>query len=601
MTPPLLLQILLAGLGAWLFSLLLTPLVRKLAISVGCVARPTHDRWGHRVVARFGGIPIALAFLAAVGWGVLHDPRLIGLLLAGVAMLAIGLADDLKPLHPYSKLVAQIIAGCGVVLPGLQFQIGVSWLAIPLSIAWLVLVMNAFNLMDNMDGLSAGIGAIGAALCTWHAVQAHQGLIAIISASLVGATLGFLRYNLPPAKIFMGDTGSQVLGLGLGAMAFMGTATHSTRLLGILALPTLLLAIPIFDTLFVTFQRLLHGRHPFQGGTDHLSHRLGVLGLTTRQVVLTLYGLSAGFGALSLFLSSQNPIVISGAWLLAAGLLLLVGAYLSRVRVYTEPPALPARSQVTWIDTMLLHKRRIFEVCVDFVLICASYVTAFALRFEATITGDLELLILKSLPWIIAIQMFSFFSNGLYRGMRRYTSLPDLVNIFRAVLLGSALSALIVLYLWRFEGYSRAVFVIDGLLLFVTISGARVAERLINEWITASVPDTIPALIVGAGDTGELLLRHFKQTSPPKYRVVGFLDDDLLKGGVRIHGIPVLGSRQNLGRIVQQHQVRGVFIAMRRPPEDLVRQIQGYCEENGLSWKVIQGLASVETAVLADL
>ena len=594
-------HIFLAGFSAWLFSLFLTPLVRKLAVAVGCVARPSHDRWGHRVVARFGGIPIALAFLVTVGWGTFRDPRLVGLLQGGIAMLIVGLVDDLRPLHPYSKLVAQIVAGCLVVWFDVQPGIGIPWLTIPLSIAWLVLIMNAFNLMDNMDGLSAGIGVIGAALCTWHAIQADQEFIAIISASLMGATLGFLWYNLPPAKIFMGDTGSQVLGLGLGTIALMGTATHSTRLLGVLALPTLLLAVPIFDTVFVTFQRILHGRHPFQGGTDHVSHRLGILGLTTRQVVFTLYALSAGLGALSVFLSSQSPLVITGAWLLAAGLLLLVGAYLSRVRVYTAPPILPVKSQVTWIDTMLLHKRRIMEVCVDFALICASYVTAFALRFEANITGDLELLILKSLPWIIAIQLSCFFIYGLYRGMRRYTSLPDLVDIFRAVTVGSVSSALIVLYLWRFEGYSRAVFIIDGLLLLVTISGARVAERLLNEWITASVPHSTPTLIVGAGDTGELLLRHLKQHSPPKYRVVGFVDDELARSGARIHGIPVLGSRQDLGRIVQQHQVRQIFIAMRQPPENLIQQIQGYCEENGLSWEIIKGMASIESKVFSEL
>ncbi|MBI3318202.1 MAG: hypothetical protein HYZ90_03520 [Candidatus Omnitrophica bacterium] len=590
-------DIILTALGAWILAVGLTPLVRKWAVSIGCVARPVRDRWGRRVIARLGGLPIALAFLLAVGWGTFHDPKLVGLFLGGFLMLLTGLADDLQSLHPYSKLIAQILAGCLVILTNVQVKVGVGWLIIPFTIAWLVLVINAFNLMDNMDGLSAGIGAIAASLCAWHAFQSGEGTTAVVSASLIGATLGFLRYNLPPAKIFMGDTGSQVLGLGLGTLALMGAGNHSTRLLGILAMPTLLLAVPIFDTCFVTLQRILHGRHPFQGGTDHLSHRLGILGLTTRQVVFALYALSAAFGVVSVLLASQKPLAIMGVWLLAVGVLLLVGAYLARVRVYAGAAHTPSTPTVTWIETMLLHKRRILEVGLDFILICGSYVTAFTLRFEANITGDLELLILKSLPWLISIKMLCFFFCGLYRGVWRYTSLADLVNIFRAVTLGSIFSAITLLYLWRFEGYSRAVFIIDGLILFVALSGARIAERLLNEWVTASLHGSVPVLIVGAGDTGELLLRQLRLDAEPKRRVVCFLDDDPAKLGGRIHGVPIVGTRRDVGTVVQRHRVREIHIAMRTPPSDLIQQIQGYCEENGISWRLVKAATSDESNV----
>ncbi len=589
-----LLQILLTGSGAYLFSIVLTPLVRTAALSIGCVSRPSQDRWGRRVVARLGGLPIALCFLAVVGWGIHKDPRMIGLMLGGVLMLLAGLVDDLRRLHPYSKLIVQILSGCLVVVSGIQADIMIPWLTIPLTIGWLVLIMNAFNLMDNMDGLSGGIGAIAASFCAWHALESQQWLVALISASLGGATLGFLRYNLPPAKIFMGDTGSQVLGLGMGALALMGTWHQSTRLAGILALPTFLLAVPIFDTCFVTIQRLLNGRHPFQGGTDHLSHRLGILGLTPRQVVFALYAFSATFGAISILLSNQKPMALTGISILATGLLFIVGAYFAKVRVYTRVSSSVMGSRVAFIETMLMHKRRLVEVCVDFALICASYVIAHVLRFEANLTPDLEILILRSLPWIIAVKMICFFSCGLYRGVWRYISLSDLTNILRAVIVGSVFSAFVVLYLWRFAGYSRAVFVIDGLLLFVAVSGARIIEPLLNEWITSSIQGAIPVLIVGAGDTGELLLQQLKLASSGKYRVIGFLDDDPTKQGDSIHGIRIIGSRQGLGKVVKEFGVQEVLIAIRQPPEDLVQQIQGYCEENGLSWKVFRTLAQGE-------
>ncbi len=596
--PPL--EILLAGGAAYVMALLATPWVRRLAIATGCISRPAQDRWGRRFVPRLGGLSIAIGFLASAGWVGRQDPRMAGLLIAGVLILMTGLLDDFHPLHPSAKLVAQILSGCIVLLSGIQVDLASSWLAIPLTIGWLVLVMNAFNLMDNMDGLSAGIGAIAGAFCTWHALQAGQIGVAIVSAGLTGATIGFLQFNLPPAKIFMGDTGSQVLGLGLGALSLMETWHQPVRLLGILSLPTLLLAVPIFDTLFVTVQRVLHGRHPFQGGTDHLSHRLGLLGLSPRQIVFTLYTLTALLGVLSLIPIAQEPLAMVGVWLLAVGVLLLLGAYLGKVRVYSGSDPIPTESNVTLIETMLMHKRRILEMGVDFVFICACYVMAHALRFEANLSPDMEVLVLKSLPWVIAVKMACFFSCGLYRGVWRYISLPDLANILRAVVLSSILSAMLVLYLWRFEGYSRAVFIIDGTLLFLAVSGARLAEPMLNEWIRTSSPMTRHALIIGAGDMGELLLQQLKMDRGASRRVIGFLDDDLAKQGDRIHGIPILGTRRQLGRVVKERGVHEVFIAIHRPPQELVRQIQGYCEENGIAWSFATPLISNPSSVQRD-
>ena len=588
--PAPLLHALLAGFGAYAFAAAATPGVRRFALQVGCVSHPANDRWGRRVVPRLGGVPIALALLTAAVFGAFQDPRLWGLFLAGILILAAGLTDDFRPIHPNSKLIAQILAGCIVLWSGVHVSAGISWLTIPLTIGWLVLVMNAFNLMDNMDGLSGGIGVIAAAFLTWHVLHTDNPAVALAAAALTGATLGFLQHNLPPAKIFMGDSGSQILGLGLGTLSLMGTWQHSARLLGILALPTLLLAVPIFDTLFVTVQRMIHGRHPFQGGTDHLSHRLRVLGLTPRQVVFTLYALTALFGFLGLlFTGERESLAITGIWLLAAAILLMLGATLAKVRVYAGPaiPSPAPDARVTVVETMLMHKRRIVEVAVDFCSIWACYVMAHALRFEGALSPDLEQLVLKSLPWVIAVQMSCFFACGLYRGLWRYISLHDLTNILRAVVLGSVLSAFAVLYLWRFVGFSRSVFIIDGTLLFLAVSGARLVEPMLNEWISSSTERAMPVLIIGAGDAGELLFQEIRMERPNTRRVVGFLDDDAAKQGDQIRGIPVLGTRRDLGRIVKTYGVRELFIAIRRPPEDLVRQVQGYCEENDLPWRTL--------------
>ena len=596
-----LLYTLLAGVSAYAFSSVTTPWIRRFALQVGCVSRPANDRWGRRVVPRLGGLPIALALLGVVGAEAHRNPRLWGILLAGGLILLVGLTDDFRTLHPNSKLIGQILAGCIVLSFGIHVSTGLPWLAIPLTIGWLVLVMNAFNLMDNMDGLSAGIGAIAGGFLTWHVLQTDHLTVAIVAAALTGSTIGFLQYNLPPAKIFMGDTGSQVLGLALGTLSLTGTWHHSARLLGILALPTLLLAVPIFDTLFVMFQRMLHGRHPFQGGTDHLSHRLGVLGLTPRQVIFIFYTMTALFGFVSLLFAHDNqPFAITGIWLLTLGILLMLGATLAEVRVYDDLSSPPEDAKVTLIETMLMHKRRIVEVVVDFCSVWACYVMAHALRFEATLTPNLEKLILQSLPWVIAVKMICFFACGLYRGLWRYISLHDLANILRAVILGSVLSAIVVLYLWRFEGYSRAVFIIDGTLLFLAVSGARLVEPMLNEWIRSSAERATQVLIIGAGDTGELLLQQIQMDRQGTRRVACFLDDDAAKQGDRIHGISILGTRRDLGRVVKELNIREVFIAIRRPPPELVRQIQSYCEENGLLWHVASSLTQSEPTPQAN-
>jgi len=595
-------SILIWGGGAGLFMLLSTPLIRRLAVAQGWVSHPSNDRWGRRVIARLGGVPLALSFLAAIASQIPQDKTLIGLALAGILMLGIGMVDDIRRLSPYAKLVAQIIAACAVPLCGIQVSLPVPWLETPVTIGWLILMMNAFNLIDNMDGLAAGIGAIAAFFCVWHAAAVGQADVAVIAAAIGGSALAFLRFNLPPAKVFLGDSGSQVLGLGLGALALAGTWQQSTRLVGILALPSLLLAVPIFDTLFVTLQRMTHGRSPFQGGTDHLSHRMSILGLTTRQVVFTLYGISIGFGLLSVAMTRQLPLTIAGVWLLAVGGFLIFGIYLGKVRVYTGPAGWTPHPQerVTLIQTMLLHKRRIVEVGIDFTMICAAYVFAHLLRYEGGLTAETQQLIGRTLPLVIGVKMLCFFSCGLYRGIWRYTGIPDLVNILRAVLLGSVFSAIAVLMLWKFEGYSRTTFVIDALLLFILIGGVRVTERLLDEWILLSTGQSRAILVIGAGDTGAMLSRQVKQMPQSRRKIVGFLDDDPAKRGSQIHGVRILGPRQMLGRLLHERSVQEVWIAIRRPPADLVRHVQITCEEHALPWRMANTLLPDEQAFLQD-
>jgi UDP-GlcNAc:undecaprenyl-phosphate GlcNAc-1-phosphate transferase len=581
----------LAGLTALVLSFAFTPLVRALAVRLNLIARPVHDRWGRRVIARLGGVAMFVAFvIAALLWTPL-EPRVVAILVGSALVFALGLVDDLHRMAPYTKLVCQLLIGCAVVVLGIRLDLGErQWLSIPLSVLWLVLVMNAFNLLDNMDGLAAGVGAIASAVCAFHVAHAGQPVLVALALMLCGVCLGFLRFNFPPAKIYMGDSGSHFVGLGLASLTAMGSWHHSTSLMGVLLLPALVLAVPIFDTCFVTIQRLANRRSPFVGGTDHVSHRLAILGLTERQTVLALYALSAGLGLLGLVSASMHPLPALACWGIALTGLVLFGRYLSQVNVYRlaagqEP--VPEGQAVTPIDTMLLHKRRLLEILLDFCVVSSAYVFAHLLRFEGNLSGHLQSLIVQSLPMMLGIKLACFAGCGLYQRVWRYPDLSDIITIAKAVTLGSFLSSLALLYAWRFAGYSRAVLIIDWMLLFLAMAGSRVAERLFNEWIGSATPPADAVVIIGAGETGERVLKYLKYGGKSSKRIVGFLDDDANKAGMRIHGFRVLGTRQELPMVLQRHGVREILVAISDPPAELVDWIADCARPHGARWQVV--------------
>ena len=572
-----------------------------IAVRCGWVSRPVHDRWGRRAIARLGGVAMYAAFLLSTLFWMPLDKPVVGLLIGSTMVFALGLADDIKRMSPYTKLIGQLVIGTVVVVCGIQINIVQwEWVAIPATVLWFVLVMNAFNLLDNMDGLASGTGAIAAGFCAIHAALSGQWPVASLAAIVCGSSIGFLAFNFPPAKIYMGDSGSHLLGLSLAALALMGTWQHSTQLLSVLAFPALVLAVPIFDTCFVTLQRLLNRQHPFVGGTDHVSHRLAILGLSVRQTVLTLYGLSLAFGFLSLVSVQLRPLPGVALWLSAFTGLILCGAYLANVKVYRleerpagdETVAMPAGA--TRIETMLLHKRRLLEILVDFCLICSVYVFAYLLRFEGYLSPDLQRLIVKSLPIVLVIKLTSFASYGLYRGVWRYLSLTDIMAMFRAVCVASIASALAILYVWRFEGFSRSVLIIDAMLTFLAVGGSRVVERLLDEWITLATARGKPVLIIGTGDAGVRIVRLLKDEEPVIHRVVAFLDDDRRMHGMVIHGVPVVGGRDRLIELIQRYGVREVLVAVSDPPGNLLEHIRTCCEPNSVAWRVVT--ASVTNA-----
>ncbi|MBU4148814.1 MAG: hypothetical protein KKB52_00515 [Candidatus Omnitrophica bacterium] len=571
---------LISFLTAFLLSLVFTPLVKKIAIAKGCVAHPREDRWNKKETALFGGVAIFLSFVIPYLFLVRLNLETIGIILCGGIIFGLGLFDDIVHIKPYTKLVGQIVVASLLINFGVSIKvIPYPLIAMPLTIFWVVAVMNAFNLLDNMDGLSGGIAAIVSGILVLYAVINGNFALMIPALILAGSLLGFLRYNFTPAQIFMGDSGSMFIGFMLATITLQGSWQESTHLAMIVAVPFFTLVVPLLDTTFVTLMRRFTAHKVFQGGKDHLSHRMVVLGLSERGAVLVLYSISIIFGAISVLSMFVRPIVTLVLVMLAAVSLVYFTNFLGKVKVYEDKDLkdLKKKNGNVILGGMVMYKRRILEVAVDFILICAAYVTAYLLRFEGILVAQNQELIVRSLPIIVIIKYLVFFKFGLYRGIWRYVSIRDLINIFKAVTVASVISAVAVLFMWRFHGFSRTVFIMDWLLLFVFVSGSRILERVYKEIFDEAALKGKRVLIYGAGNVGEFVLREIKNNKLLNYKPVGFLDDDEEKLDRRIHGMPVLGSRKDILKVVKRNDVQELILAIPGLPKDIFDDIEGFC------------------------
>src|SRR5687767_11656596 len=378
---------LLAVAASFGLALVLTPLVRAVARRYGFVAAPKSDRWHKKPTAMLGGVAIWLSVIITYAFFIPQTTYGKFILLASTFLFIVGLVDDILHIKPYQKLIGQVMGAAYVVYYGLSLPwTGSVLLNMALAIFWLIGITNAINLLDNMDGLASGIAVIAAGFLALSFVNTGQYTEALVMIVFAGALLGFLVYNSNPASIFMGDSGSMFVGFFLASSALMNlTGGRSRSLVPVLAVPILILFIPIFDTTFVTILRKVSGRAASQGGRDHTSHRLVALGMSERRAVWMLYGFAALAGVLGLLVQRVKLDVSLAAIAGFTVLLTLLGVYLAGVKVYDETEealALKDRSLYTFLID-LSYKRRVFEVFLDLILILLAYWCAYALKFGA--------------------------------------------------------------------------------------------------------------------------------------------------------------------------------------------------------------------------
>ncbi len=577
-------RLLLTLAGTFVLTIICVPIVARVARSLGLLAFPTYDRWHSEAVPKVGGVAMFVPLLVGtVASGVSRE--LLPMLVAVSLMFGMGLMDDLRRIRPGGKLIVQVLVAALflAISPPIRLT-GVEIVDLGLAFLWIVGITNALNLLDNIDGLAAGVAAIAGAFFLLLLSLGNGGSadpLSLSMAAFVGMAAGFLVYNFHPASIFMGDSGSHLLGSFLACATLVSTSARGAALAPVAAIPVVLLLIPIFVTAFVTVSRGLAGRSAFLGGRDHTSHRLVAIGISERRAVLVLYGLTAIGGALALGLLAFPPGVAWGLVGLYAVSLGVTGVYLGHIEVArssgaASPPPLP--SEIT-------NSHRAYEVSLDALLLTLAYYFAFAIRFREPQFTEFLPAFTRSLPLVVGLQLAGLGVSGKYRQVWATFGLAEAVALCRGTLLGVSASVIALLYVSRFIGYSRWVFILDAALAPLLLLGARAVLSAVDQFVRLRRTRGRLALIYGAGRGGTLAVREIQQNAALELAPLGFLDDDPRKRRLTIDGLPVLGDLGDLEGLLDAppRRVVTVVVAIADLPPEKFDRVCAVCAERGVA------------------
>ena len=472
----------------------------------------------------------------------------------------VGLVDDLVALKPLQKLAGQVSAAAVLVLSGIGvWATGSYVMDVALSVIWFVAISNAMNLLDNMDVLAAGIAAIAASyLGLLFFLEGQTGLL-LLSLALAGSLLGFLAHNYPPARIFMGDSGSLFLGLFLAGLSLSPTPGLSRSLFAVVAVPALILAIPILDTTLVTVGRVLEGRPVSQGGKDHTSHRLVALGVQEDRALWVLWSLALGGGAVGLLLRSAERATayLLGGLLLA--LLVLVGGYLLSVRFRAMASDEVERVPLYRLLVSLHERYPVLPFILDAVLVGLAYYGAYLVRWDPSELPAQLGYFQSSLIVVVATKLLALVLGGIYGPRWHYFSVDDGLLMVRASLLGTLAAAAALLLLDRL-GLSRGVMVIDFMLFTLLITGSRLLFRFLEGATGRWSRDGTPVVVLGPIDEADLAVRQLRRLREPKLRPVAVADPDFSRLRSRMGAYPLYGGPGALENALHDSRANAVVV-----------------------------------------
>lgn len=573
-----------------ILSLVFVQVARWISFRTNRLAYPRKDRWHQRPTAMLGGVGIYAAFIAGV---LIFIPEWIEywpLLTSGTVMFILGFYDDLFELSPAAKIIGQILAGSILIFAGFRIQFFEFELAnILVTFGWLIAITNAMNLIDNMDGLASGIAVIVAGFLAFYFARIpDQSGYFQMTLILIGAAAGFLFFNFPPARIFMGDSGSMFLGFTLAGLAVIRRASAS-NVFAVLGIPLLLFLLPILDTALVAITRVLRGQSPLQGGRDHTSHRLIAFGLSERQTLLVLYLAAIVSGVASTIIERVDyefslifvPLLIV--------VMAILAAYLGRLKVVTSQQASDHRNLLTRVFVDLTYRRRMLEVLLDLFLISLSYYAALWLQGGFDLTDANLDFFLQSLPILLGISYLALFLTGVYRQAWVYFGLRDLLVLFQGVLLATLVSGVVLSLLYA-QQIAFSAFLLYGIILIFGLSATRSSFRVLDQiYATRILEDDARVLIIDASATGVLIARWMMANPTEGYHPIGFLDPDFKNWGREIEGIRILGGVTDFHRVIENVQLDGVILTVGKEAHSTeIDQVVRVCQEKGIWIRKLQ-------------
>jgi UDP-GlcNAc:undecaprenyl-phosphate GlcNAc-1-phosphate transferase len=492
-------QFALLALGAALASSIATFLLIRWSLHLALVAKVRSDRWHRTATPNTGGIAIVLACIIAAFCTTLPSPYPL-IVLVSTALAGLGVIDDRLQLRPLTKLAGQAAAAAAVIGCGVLFRpTGIAAVDIAVTFFWLVGITNAFNLIDNMDGLCAGVTVILAGFRFVAAVQAGDQGAACTMAILAGGYAGFLLFNYKPARIFMGDGGSMFAGFLLASVLISSPAPGESSSISRLTYPALTFLYPIFDIALVCVLRRLAGRPISLGGRDHSSHRVVMLGVSERKAVSMLWGVAA-MGATAGLFAAWMPVGAIAPCVLLLLSVTVFGVFLGQLRVYEASPAFAIRADR--IHEFIPTLRTVSIVAVDVVLAGTALLCGFLFRWGGSLSGATLRQMFYSLPVLCAchaVACAAFRSDQC--GWQRF-SLRDVAQLSKCAASGCGLF-IIVLWSLAERDFSRAVLRVCAALSLCFGTGIRLLMRALSSW-SALRPASERAAIWGAGEAGQL-------------------------------------------------------------------------------------------------
>lgn len=571
---------------SFIFCVGLIPIFRWFGKKYNVLTQQRNNRWTLRPIPKLGGVAIFISCLLTLvlapklGLTIFDENPVLmhwPLIIAATLIFLLGLLDDYKSLSPFSKIIGQIICATIVVISGYKTNFftpriteqGLAQLFnILISYIWIIGITNAVNLIDNMDGLAGGISLIAAAFLSFFFFKVGNSSLLVFSLVLVGGAFGFLIFNFPPATIFMGDSGSQLLGFSLAVLA-IARQPQASNILAVFGIPILLFLVPIFDTVFVTYTRILRGEAPWIGGKDHTSHRLVSFGLSEKKTLVVFYSFTLIAGLLAYELEQIKywySLVIVPTLLVG---LALVVAFLSGLEINKVPQSTKDEKFITRLMGNLTYRYRFLDVILDFIIISTSLFLAYLLRYKSNLDTIRLDQYFEIVPMALASVFSSFWLFGIYKKNWRLFSIKDYITYVFATLTGT-IFLYICLIAFHYSTTFTAIFYfyfLSSIFLGLVVSRSSffVLQQISDKQLRRTRARVV---ILGIGPDGETAFQWIKDHSHLKLHLEGFFYEAFWPKNKKVHGLSVFGGFDKFEEILDSGRIDGIIVSSSYPMND---------------------------------